>query len=210
MSLFKFSTIISLILSSILGFSQENSNFIEVNTNPYFISGTYRAIGSVSVGRQFEKHSLSVGPTFLYASDIVTSNKNFPKLTGAQLNYKYFPNGISNKWDLYMFSQIVYQDIKDKWTSVIYNEDISAYQEFRYLNREYLVTANVGYGIKLKLSERLILSQGIGVGLYLSILDGDELSSDAPEIGENFGAGYAPIGITLSGNFGICYQFFSK
>ena len=193
-------------INSCFVMAQEKFNFVESSTSPYYIDGTYRAIGSISFGKQFGKHAISIGPTILYASDIVTSNKKFPKLTGTQLNYKYYPNGINNKWNLFMFSQFSFQVIKDKWSSVIFVNPTEGYKEYKYLNKETQFLSNFGYGVAFKLTEKIALTQGLGIGLYISVLDGDEISPDAPEVGENVGAGYSPFGLNISANFGIKYK----
>lgn len=198
----------SLLLTTIClsGIAQTKTKFIELSTTPYFIDGTYRIIGSPSFGMQFNKHTVALGPTILFASDIVTSNKKFPKLTGAQLDYSYFPNGTDDRWNVFFFSQFTLQTISDKWSSVIYNNQTKTYQEFKYLNKEIQFLSNFGYGIELTVSDKINFFQSVGIGYYFIELDGKAISINAPEVAENLGEGYAPHGLVLSGRFGISYK----
>jgi len=200
---------LSVILFFTVASNAQESKVIDqvgISTSFYFIDGTFRVLAIPKIQFGGEKHHIDVGPTVLYASDVVTSDDNFPKLTGVQLEYQYSPTIATYKINFSLFTQLTFQSIKDNWSSVQWESSIEQYVEYKYLNKENLTTAFVGYGIQLGLGKRFLVVQSAGIGGYYSSLDGDEISVDAPEVNEQLAASYKTYGLSYVVNIGIRYK----
>jgi len=199
--------ILSLFLSTQLN-AQENSKSIEINTKGYFVDGIFRLISSPTINWAKNNREIGIGPTFLLASVVAASSNQYPRLVGLQAHYRYFPNGNNNQLNLFLFEEITLQVINDTWETNEWNYTLSKYQAFEYTNREYLGLSNLGYGIILRLSEKISVSQSIGIGVYYSKSDSNEKTPGAPELfneDQNIN-GYKDFGLTYGLNFVIQFK----
>lgn len=176
--------------------SREGTMELGITTSFSVYNYTFRGLANPHVSWQKDKLNFVIGPTLLVASNVGLNTTNFPKLTGLKSSLRYMPAMRNKRFTFFLSNDIIIQRIVDHWDANAYDERIGNYASFRYRNVEHLIEQYIGYGFKLKFARNWHLVKGVGIGYYLSNLDGDELSSNAPEV-ENFDyRGYKNFGFS--------------
>jgi hypothetical protein len=91
------------------------------------------------------KHQLELGVGFNL------SDRKFQKLVSSELNYKYFPNGTENKFNMYLLARFSYIN--------------SARDTYYPTNYNYLFL-NGGYGIEIKAFKGAYIGTNISSGIF--------------------------------------------
>ena len=79
------------------------------------------------------------------------SDRKFQKLVSSELNYKYFPNGTENKFNMYLIARLSYIN--------------SARDTYYPTNYNYLFL-NGGYGIEIKAYKGAYIGTNINTGVF--------------------------------------------
>jgi len=201
--------IILLLLSPVLLLSQERNKEplkIGLQTHVSVFSYTYRGYLIPNVEINAGKGRLSIGPTILIATNIGSVLSKGPKLTGFNLTYKYFPNPTADKFSLFFNGELQAQRITEKWKANALDINTGDYVEFGYQITEYILEYSLGYGFSYWLTPDFFLLQGVGAGVYYSILMEDERGSGSSKA-ENFDyRGYHDVGFAWSVKFGMGFK----
>lgn len=76
---------------------------------------------------------------------------------GAELNYKYFPNGIDNRFNLYFSTNLTY-------TNEYYEQTYSS-NNYRYERKTNFLTLTGGYGFQLSLFKKAYVGTSLNLGV---------------------------------------------
>jgi hypothetical protein len=162
---------------------------------------------SPSLWLRKNKFEFGAGPVAMVYRKLTVSDQRLPKLTGIRVGSTFSPE-IKSKWvGLYLHTSLQYQRISDIWTGNIWDNGLQEYVNFEYRNRENIVEMNGGYGIRIFLSKHIYLYQDVGVGIYLSGLEGDELTPGTPEFKDPDFRGYENVGGLWRLAVGLGYRF---
>ncbi len=204
----KIALLVALLLSSSLVWAQDSRLVsTELKSSGYFTGTTFHLVVTPQIGLRKRRHAWGIGPTLLVSTTSGVANHHLSKLSGIQGNYRFYPNGNDKKVSVYFFDELNLQSTKDRWTSTVWNTLTQDYTSYQYVNREYILQNTAGYGIALSLGKRWSLYQGVGVGLYYSVADGDEETAGAPEIEEANAHGYSPLGFSWSVSLGVQFTW---
>ena len=154
------------------------------------IQQTSFAVISPQVLAQYGQFTAQMGPTFMIYRDISSTDNRFPKLTGVQLKGTFQPNLNAKKIALYLYFTATYQHIIDRWSGTQWNPNTQSYLEYKYINRENILTTLIGYGIRFSFCDQWFIAQDVGIGGYYSQIEEDELTAGAPEINAQNHRGY--------------------
>src|SRR5690606_36587432 len=116
--------------------------------------------------------AISLGATILTSSEFDASDRKYPKLTGIEVGYKFYPTITRHKVDFYLHASILLQRIVDRWEVNYWNTTYSFYQNSDYRNVETIVNPTLGYGVSFSLLKRFKLTQSIGACYFFSGVDG--------------------------------------
>lgn len=196
-----------LLCASLASIAQKKS--FEVNTKGYSIGTIFRVIATPKINWIRGKHQVGVGPSLLLISKsgrFVT--KEFQPV-GLQQSYRFTPNESNSKVKLFFYEELTFQVINHKWETHEWDNDGQRYDQYEYINSEYLGLLNVGYGIELQLYQGLFIRQSVGLGIYYSASESEELTPGAPELfNEDVNInGYPNWGFTYGFNVGLEYKF---
>jgi hypothetical protein len=92
------------------------------------------------------KNQLELGLGFNF-----TALRKSQKLLSSELNYKYFPNGTENKFNMYLIARFSYIN--------------SARDTYYPTNYNYLFL-NGGYGFEIKANKRVYIGTNISTGIF--------------------------------------------
>jgi len=150
----------------------------------------------LNAGFNGELYALQVAPSIAYSKDINQFefgigwnpfDRGDQTLLSGELNYKYFPNGTDQKYNLYLFTQLAFvQNHRDTYYPATYN---------------YLFLTG-GYGFQVKLLERAYLGTDIGLGAFSF-----SKRSENPYDGFSEIAFLTDIEMCLEAQIHICYRF---
>lgn len=202
-------TILIMMSCVLAGLSQKNTSIINtglttsVSVYNYTYRGNLHPYLTLSKGpAQWE-----LGPLLLVASNVGSNLSKGPTLTGLRVAYTHYPEIKDSKFTFYLGAELLSQRIKDTWRANAYDPKLDNFTDFTYRNVELLFEGYVGYGIRLQVGERFYLSKGIGAGVYLSSLQGDELSPEAPEVDYFDYRGYDNFGFAWNIKMGVGFNF---
>jgi len=153
------------------------------------------------------KNQLILAPTILAASNIGIQTPQAPRLSGARIGYQVWPGTLDNKWAFYMSVDLRLQRLKDYWIGNSFNDQLSEYQEHNIKTVELLIENYLGYGLIFKINKSLSISQGIGLGWYLSKLHTGSSVTHAQVADLVDYRGYDDIGFIWNARFEINYKF---
>lgn len=119
---------------------------------------------SPSVEFEFNKHGWSIGPTFLLSyGDQIEEREGF-KLSGLYIGYDNYLHGKEEKFSLFHSFDFYLQRIKDEQASQYFDTSTNSFQTFNIEQIDKIVQLFANFGVLVKLSEKLSLSQTIGMG----------------------------------------------
>ncbi len=198
--------------------------FILVFAVPFFCRGQEKTVGLVATGITTEasiyshtvrvqlepflswgnqKNQLVVGPTIIVASNMGFQSSQMPKLSGMKIGYRLWPGSTNKQWNFYLSNDLRIQRVQDGWKGNAFNEELAQYEETDYRVIEMLVDNHLGYGVTFSIGQNLTLNQGVGLGAYISSLNGN----DARAHETNFDyRGYKNFGFSWKVNIGIAYK----
>lgn len=153
------------------------------------------------------KNQLILASTILVATNIGYQSPQSPRLSGARVGYRFWPGESDNKWAFYMSADLRLQRLKDLWTGNTFNEQLSEYQEYTIKTVELLLENYLGYGLVFNINKFLSISQGVGLGWYLSKLNsGSSVTNvQVPDIVDY--RGYDDFGFIWNVRFEINFSF---
>lgn len=185
----------------------QNDTSINVLTTGAFIGQSLRIVSSPQLSLRRSSHEWSLGPAVLMGTAKTAATQNFPKLTGLQLTYKWFPLISQCGIDFFLYDDLLAQRLVDKWAATIWDSNNQKYVAYQYKNTEYVIHNNLGYGLELKLASHIKLQNSVGIGIYYSYTKGESITADAPVLphqNENLN-GYAPFGFSWQIKLGLGY-----
>jgi hypothetical protein len=119
---------------------------------------------SPSVAFEFNKHAWSIGPAFLLSyGDQIEDRESF-KLTGLHIGYENYIHGKDEKFSLFHSFDFYLQRIKDEQQSQYFDTATNNFQAFNIEQIDKVAQLFANVGVLIKLSEKLSLSQTIGIG----------------------------------------------
>ncbi len=153
------------------------------------------------------KNQLILASTILVATNIGYQSPQSPRLSGARVGYRFWPGESDNKWAFYMSADLRLQRLKDLWTGNTFNEQLSEYQEYTIKTVELLLENYLGYGLVFNINKSLSISQGVGLGWYLSKLNsGSSVTNvQVPDLVDY--RGYDDFGFIWNVRFEINFSF---
>ena len=175
-----------------------------INTEASFYNFTARIQMEPFVAYGTQKNQLIMAPTILVASNMGFQSSQIPKVSGVKVGYRFWPGTLNKRWTFYLANDLRFQRVKDSWKGNSFNEELSQYQETDYRVVEILIDNYLGYGVVLKITEHLSINQGVGIGAYVSSLNGNNALAD--EISFDY-RGYSNFGFTWKVNFGLHVNF---
>lgn len=120
---------------------------------------------SPAASLEFKKHSWSIGPTFLISYGDQIAERETIKVSGLYIGYDNYLHGKDEKLNFFFAVDLYLQRIKDIQASQYFDTQSNSFQAFEIEQMDNIVQLFVNYGISLKLTEKLHLSQSIGVGV---------------------------------------------
>lgn len=187
--------------------NQARTTNLGLSTNAVFYKKSYKAFLIPQWEIRKNAHAFSVGLTILVTSGFDASDRKYPKLSGLHGSYKYFPIQASGKLDFYLHTSLLLKRIVDKWSVNYWDDDHSCYELLGYKNTEIIINPFVGYGITLKVLKRLSVTQSIGVGYFLSSIDGKEFDNPSDVDKDYDYRPYGDNGLALEVKLGLSYRF---
>lgn len=166
------------------------SHTVRVQAEPFLSWGTSR-------------NQLVFGPTILVISNMGFQSSQMPKLSGMKFGYRLWPGSTSKRWNFYLSNDLRIQRVQDGWKANAFNEELGQYQETDYRVIEILVDNYLGYGVTFSLGQHLTVSQGVGLGAFISSLNGND--ARAQETNFDY-RGYGNFGFCWKVNIGLTYQ----
>ena len=150
-------SILFICLFSIFNVSaQEKSETSNKHFGVALNSSILAEIGAVSIAPTgfyyVNKHQVELG----FSVHPFYSSSNARRL-GAELNYKYFPNGIDNRFNLYFSTNLTYTN------DYYMHENTSA--NYRYERRTNYLTLTGGYGFQVSLFKRAYIGTSLNLGV---------------------------------------------
>ena len=140
-------------------------------------------------------------------TDNAESLSDAVKFSGVHLGYsKNLPT--PRTWLFLDFkSDLMFQRFKSAWTSNSWDQGSGKYIMQETISNENLVTATVGYGLKINVSKHVFLGQSFNGGVYFSGLKGNQSSPEA----KNFDfRRYKNMGLQWFWQFTVGYNFIRK
>jgi hypothetical protein len=201
-----------LILFQMLGvnsLAQESGYRYSVNSGLIYnqIKTTIRVASVWDLGIRKNSVEYKLGFVTQLWTDNAESLSDAVKLSGVHLGYsKILPT--PKAWlNLELKSDVMFQRFKSAWTSNSWDQGSGTYLVNESISNENLITASVGYGLKITISKHLYLGQSFNGGFYFSGIKGNKSSQAA----QNFDfRRYKNFGLQWSGQFTIGYAFVLK
>jgi len=120
-----------------------------------------------------QNHQFELGPKFQFVG-----NDYYKRQLGIEFNYRYYPNGIKNRFSLFF---LINSDFYSKLLERQYQQYSNDPQLVGTVNqkstRNYY-TLNFGYGAQMNLIGSLYLASNIGVGILLEDYDDNRTSTN--------------------------------
>lgn len=199
-----------LIITIFIGFVIEvnsQSRHLGITNSGLFIGQTLRVLSEPMIEFRNGKKGWKFGPSIILHGENEASDKNFPKLSGINATFVYYPLPSLSKINFYLFSTVRLLLISNKWESKIWDSNFGLYKAYKYKSDEFLITQNLGYGLIFNIKNHLSLRQGVGLGAYYSSTNNKGQSPGAPEIGDMNLSGYNNLGFSWIISFDINYSF---
>ncbi|MDG1333499.1 MAG: hypothetical protein P8P74_14280 [Crocinitomicaceae bacterium] len=115
------------------------------------LSGTLNSLSVAPTGFLYvNKHQLELGLA-IHPGRISSNNRNL----GVEFNYKYFPNGIANRFNMYFTTNLTL-------TNQHYEQNYSGY---RYERRTNFLNLTGGYGFQVSLFKKAYVGTSLNVGV---------------------------------------------
>jgi hypothetical protein len=189
--------------------AQERSYNYSVNSGLIYnqIKTTVRVASVWDFGIQKNSGEYKLGLVTQLWTDNAESLSDAIKLSGVHVGYsKFLPT--PKAWlNLEFKSDMMLQRFKSAWTSNSWDQGSKKYLIHEIISRENLLTATVGYGLKINVSKNIYLCQSFNGGIYFSGLNGNKSS---PEAENSDFRRYKNFGLQWMGQFTIGYTFIRK
>lgn len=121
-------------------------------------------IMSPAVEFEFNKHAWSIGPAFLLSYGDQIEDRDGFKLSGLYIGYDNYIHGKEEKFSLFHSFDFYLQRIKDEQASQYFDTATNSFQAFNIQQTDKVVQLFANLGVLIKLSEKLSLSQTVGLG----------------------------------------------
>jgi len=120
---------------------------------------------SPSAQFDFNNHTWSIGPAILLSYGDNIEQREGLKLSGIYLGYANYLHGRSEKFNLFHSFDLILQRIKDEQDSRYFNTASNSFEAFELAQTDKIVQLFANFGVLIKLSDKLNLSQTLGLGL---------------------------------------------
>lgn len=142
-----------------------NGQSISTIKTQFALPDSYDAvILSTLVDFEFKKHTWSIGPAFLLSyGDQIEEREGF-KLSGLHIGYNNYLHGKEQKFSLFHSIDLYLQRIKDEQASQYFDIPTNSFQSFEIEQIDKVVQLFINFGVLINLSEKISLSQTIGLG----------------------------------------------
>lgn len=120
---------------------------------------------SPSVEFEFNKHAWSIGPAFLWSYGDQIEERESLKLSGLYVGYDNYLYGKDDKFTLFHSFDLYLQRIKDEQESQYFDTATNSFQPFEIKQIDHVVQLFANLGVLIKLSDKLSLSQTVGLGI---------------------------------------------
>ena len=150
---------------------------------------------------------LVLAPTILVGSNLGYQVPQTPRFTGTRVGYRFWPGTIDKKWQFYLSADMRLQRLEDRWNVNLFNQEVLEYQDFNVKTVELLLENYLGYGLVYRINKSLSISQGVGIGWYLSNLGVQNGNFDNPGADVLDYRGYDNIGFILSARIELSYTW---
>ena len=199
--------VLFIFLSSLPAYSQEkDENRLGVASSVYFYEKSYKGFITPYVEIRRKSMALTMGATILVTSEFDASDRKYPKLTGFEGSYKFYPTITNCKVDFHLHATLLFQRIVDRWEVNYWNNNYSFYENAAYKNVEKIVNPSLGYGISFNISKRLRVNQSIGAGYFFSTVNGEGLNKETSETDHHDYRPYGNGGFAFHVNLGMSYS----
>lgn len=113
----------------------------------------------------FKNHAWRIGPALLISFGDQVEGRESVKISGLALGYDHFIHGKTEKWNMFHSFDFLVQRIKDELQSQYFDTNRQNFLEndIEQVDLSFFLSANAG--VLLNLSDKLALTQTIGVGV---------------------------------------------
>jgi hypothetical protein len=171
------------------------------------IKSTIRVASVWDLGIRKNSGEYKLGLVTQFYTDNAESLSDVVKLSGVHLGSSRFLPTPKAWLNLELKSDAIFQRFKSAWTSNSWDQNSGKYVVQESTSHENLITASVGYGLKINISKRLYLGQSFNGGIYYSGIKGNNPSVGTQNI--DFRR-YGNFGLQWFAQFTIGYYFFRK
>jgi hypothetical protein len=197
-----------MLFSTAMGQVENNkTKWIGVSASASMLSHSVRGYLEPYLAVRNHANEVVFAPTLLVGSNLGYQKPQSPRLTGTRAGYRYWPGIPDGRWKFHLSADIRLQRVKDRWNVNLFNPEILEYQDFDISSVELLMENYLGYGLVYKINRSLSISQGVGVGWYLSALKTNTGSHDNPGKDMLDYRGYDHIGLILNARLEIIYTW---
>jgi hypothetical protein len=142
-----------------------NAQSISTFKTQFALPDSYEGvIISPSVEFEFNKHAWSIGPAFLLSYGDQIEDRDGFKLSGFYIGYDNYIHGKEEKFSLFHSFDFYLQHIKDEQASQYFDNSTNSFQAFNIEQVDKVVQLFANFGVLIKISEKLSLSQIVGLG----------------------------------------------
>jgi|GEM_PF-2822887 len=177
-----------------------------VSTNVSILEYTARGYFEPYLTFGASNKQLLLATTILAGSNLGYQSPQSLRLSGGRIGYRFWPGSSNENWNFHVSVDMRLQRLKDLWNANLYNESKSDYQEYNLKTIELLLENHVGYGLVFNINEFCSISQGVGLGWYLSNLDVTAANTNAHLADIVDYRGYDDIGFLWNIRFEISYK----
>ena len=160
----------------------------------------YLAVGTVN-------KQLIIAPTILAGSNLGYQGPQTPRLTGTRVGYRFWPGTTDKKWQFHLSADMRMQRLEDHWNLNLFNQEVLEYEDYRVKTVELLLENYLGYGLVYRINQSFSISQGVGMGWYLSNLGVKSENFDNPGSDLLDYRGYDNIGFVWSARLELTYRW---
>ena len=168
-----------------------------VSVNPSYAEYLSSIPIAVVITYRINKHQLELGPKFNYM-DWHDSDQQF----GTEFNYRYYPNGVHNRFNLFFLFNFDYRYINGKYDYTLYTGYPPQVVTVNSKKDSHFFVFNGGYGFQANLFKGIYIGTYIGGGIYTERSHSIN-SSIEPAFNSSYRSNYKEFSFLLAGSLGF-------
>lgn len=121
---------------------------------------------------------------------------------GTEFNYRYYPNGVHNRFNLFFLFNFDYRYINRKYDYTLYTGTPPQVVTVNSKNNSHFFVFNGGYGFQANLFKGIYIGTYIGGGIYTERSHSIN-SSIEPAFNSSYRSNYKEFSFLLAGSLGF-------